>query len=929
MSRHHAAVLSVIGLCLFAQALPAAQKAAPKAKANAAPANAQRTVELFNNVRAALQDDKPVREAEAIEMLPAIHRTQKDKSIVQFAHALFGIKVWSAKTLQARNERAIAGANQGVIDQNLVNWWNETDTALKRGGLPQELIAAGKVYLAEYYHNTDQHAKCQQCLDGYELIEDKTQIHPLFNGLFWTIKGLLAFEEGKEDNLALTRECFERALRERERTGMGPDIAQAHGNLGLIHMRIGDYAAAKRELDEALKLYTEGSPALDRLNERVNRSTVLQGQRDYREALALLGPAENLLKKISPGSQKSQADILIRNNRALVYYLSGDFANAEKELSACRNLLVKQGPVERLAELDANLGWVELTTGRPTKALQTFEKARENLKKDRPGSHRIAEITAYLARAELACGKGDKAGMHLKESLDRRKVEIEQVLRSSLTQRDRLAYVQKLRVHPESIAWPGAFDTWLELADALQVLPRDQYQEVLAWKGVLARYRADPADAQSEAIRREILALPTDPKADPIAVARRLELEQQLERLPLQRPAAPPQSVVTPEDVIAALPAGAVLVDILETRRYRPRNKGVAVTDDREYVAFVVKADGTITRLTLGASEEIDAAVKRLNERVADPSKEHNVQRENLGKLVGTPLRHATEGADPLIIAGDGWLNRVPWCALPGVKEDNWVEEITVATVPFAQSLVSRSKRAPSADAPSWLLVGGVDYGQGPGTFKSLPSSAQEVGRIDAFLTSRYKPASTLPVLQGNAAKRESVVNLLTARPGPRVVHLATHGKFPQPVGGDAFEVLDATKALDSMLVFAGANNPDERASALWTAGEVGTLDLAHVDLMVLAACESGLGHIAAGQGQVGLLGALDQAQVGTVVASLWQVDDDATGRLMDRFYTRHFDKQNPVSAAQALRQAQLDLLGDPKHGDPFFWAAWMLMGKP
>jgi CHAT domain-containing protein len=68
---------------------------------------------------------------------------------------------------------------------------------------------------------------------------------------------------------------------------------------------------------------------------------------------------------------------------------------------------------------------------------------------------------------------------------------------------------------------------------------------------------------------------------------------------------------------------------------------------------------------------------------------------------------------------------------------------------------------------------------------------------------------------------------------------------------------------------------------------------------------------------------------VGTVVASLWQVDDDATGELMERFYTRHFAAQNAVSAARALRQAQLDLLSDPKRSDPYFWAAWMLMGKP
>lgn len=98
---------------------------------------------------------------------------------------------------------------------------------------------------------------------------------------------------------------------------------------------------------------------------------------------------------------------------------------------------------------------------------------------------------------------------------------------------------------------------------------------------------------------------------------------------------------------------------------------------------------------------------------------------------------------------------------------------------------------------------------------------------------------------------------------------------------------------------------------------------------MVLSACQTGLGHVQAGQGQIGLLGALSQAGVGAVVASLWKVDDAATSQLMERFYVHALetDKRSTVSAA--LRRAQLDLVSQPSRQHPYFWAAWTVTGQP
>ena len=87
-------------------------------------------------------------------------------------------------------------------------------------------------------------------------------------------------------------------------------------------------------------------------------------------------------------------------------------------------------------------------------------------------------------------------------------------------------------------------------------------------------------------------------------------------------------------------------------------------------------------------------------------------------------------------------------------------------------------------------------------------------------------------------------------------------------------------------------------------------LDLRGCELVVLSACETGLGEAEDGQGVLGLQRAFQAAGARAVVASLWKVDDAATGVLMERFYTNLWDKKLPK--LEALRQAQLAVLNDP-----------------
>lgn len=144
-----------------------------------------------------------------------------------------------------------------------------------------------------------------------------------------------------------------------------------------------------------------------------------------------------------------------------------------------------------------------------------------------------------------------------------------------------------------------------------------------------------------------------------------------------------------------------------------------------------------------------------------------------------------------------------------------------------------------------------------------------------------------------------------------------------------------------SGLVLAGANLPvaQDADDGILTALEVAELDLSGMELAALSACETGLGKTAGGEGLLGLQRAFQTAGARSVVASLWQVDDEATRKLMVRFYENLWQKK--MGRLAALREAQRWVMQEgPKRGlhrpnsapplrvaPPYYWAAFVLSG--
>ncbi len=216
-------------------------------------------------------------------------------------------------------------------------------------------------------------------------------------------------------------------------------------------------------------------------------------------------------------------------------------------------------------------------------------------------------------------------------------------------------------------------------------------------------------------------------------------------------------------------------------------------------------------------------------------------------------------------------------------------------------------------------------------SLKPLPYTRREVTRIADLLepdprleqvkegqTDRYDGERVTLRLKGEATKEAVLARFdpQSSPPPTRFVHLSTHG------------LLDEEKPQFSGLVF----SPGPSGDPFWHTFEIFNARIP-ADLVVLSACETGLGKVVSGEGVVGLARAFMYAGSPSVCVSLWKVPDRPTAEFMEAFYRfllRGKSKDgSPLDKAEALRQAQLEAieLGGPT-AHPFFWAPFVLLGE-
>lgn len=200
--------------------------------------------------------------------------------------------------------------------------------------------------------------------------------------------------------------------------------------------------------------------------------------------------------------------------------------------------------------------------------------------------------------------------------------------------------------------------------------------------------------------------------------------------------------------------------------------------------------------------------------------------------------------------------------------------------------------------------------------------------------------AAFIPLLSGTKA----TTTALLQQQGPKVLHIATHGFFVadqetkasnplRAIQEDSLQVKGLRQEdpqLRSGLVLAGANQPtlDPNDDGYLTSAEVLNLNLKGTELVVLSACSTGQGDVRTGEGVYGLQRSLTVAGARSTLLSLWKVEDAATAEFMVRYYKRLKAGEGRSDALAAVQKDFRDgAAGNGQWKEPYFWAAWQLVG--
>lgn len=454
---------------------------------------------------------------------------------------------------------------------------------------------------------------------------------------------------------------------------------------------------------------------------------------------------------------------------------------------------------------------------------------------------------------------------------------------------------------------------------------------------------------------------------------------RQLEELIRKRSAAY-RAVSSPIDldaVQAAIPDDERLVEIVS---YQPFNAKLEPKNlpPRRYGAYVVAHKGAPSFVDLGEVATIDAAVEQFRTAVADPDDDRVIARGRaLHDLTLGKIAPKLGGATKLSLAPDGQLNLVPFAALVDPSGGFVVQKYTITYLTSGRDLL-RGKVAAKPRGKA-VIIADPAFGGGAGDGKAAASPAPANDNADDNANADGEAAAPAPVsrgrrsrdlaisswrpLPGTRQEGEAIQELLRGAQllrgeqategalkkvaAPLILHVATHGFFlpseaPPPeasgASGDAgrgggvpgFSPPQANSGgenplLRSGLALAGANALHSGGEdGILTALEASGLDLWGTRLVVLSACETGVGKVSNGEGVYGLRRALVIAGAESLVMSLWQVDDLATRDLMTRFYRK---LEHGEGRSAALRSAQLETLAKPAQRHPFYWAAFQPTG--
>jgi CHAT domain-containing protein/Tfp pilus assembly protein PilF len=780
-----------------------------------------------------------------------------------------------------------------------------------------------------------------------------------------------------------------------------PDIARSLGTLGEIYRSLGDYARAEPLYQQALAIYKDWGSRGEYWAAKVKSdlATLYQERGDLKKAESLYEEALNTYETVLGKENATVAQVL--NNFAQLHASLGNYERAI-ELHR-RSLEIREkrfGPASApIAESLHNLSNVSRAIGNYEQAKQLSERAI-SIWENTIGRNHPHVAQSYSNLAVLQCETQDLSGAL--RSLKRVNEIEEHNLNLILTvgsEDQKQIYLNKLS---------GNADYTISLN--VRYLPLDNDAITLGLTAVLQRKgraldamsdqvgrlrrRAGVEDAalldRLDAVRARLASLeisgesrlkPKD-RADEIARLRSEngEIEASIGRR--SEAFRIDAQAVDVENVREALPPGTALVEFVLFRAFDLQAKKVV---GEQYAAYVLRADSPKPLLVnLGDAFKIDELIHQWRLALNDP-KRVDVRKlgRSLDEMVMRQVRGSLGSVRHLFVSTDGELNLMPFSALVDESNQYLVENYSITYLTSGRDLL-RLQSPHNTQSGNVLIVADPLFDlaasqssetNGSGLSPKSTNLGRQSERSADFSTFNYQrlvgaaaEARELSRLWPSATvwteDRATEAAVKKAKP-PWILHVATHGFFlpnqprakgpsdplksPKPTVPDTLSNRE-NPLLRSGLILAGAKQQrsGEGEDGVLTALEMAGLNLWNTKLVVLSACETGLGDVKRGEGVYGLRRALVLAGSESQVMSLWKVSDAGTRDLMTAYYSR---LQKGEGRTEALREVQIAMLKgkltsatssqggrrettDPgeknavkNYRHPYYWAAFIQSG--
>lgn len=848
-------------------------------------------------------------------------------------------------------------------------------------------IAEALHSLAQVYTAQGQYAKAEQFFKrALQTYEARSDVH------LDIVHTLVAFGYlyQKMGQYAKAEPMFQRSLQIRE-AKFGPDdptVAWGLNGLGHYYMAVGQTAKAEANFQRGYQLLEKrfGKNHPEVAHSLSNLAILYHNTKEYAKAEPLW---QRCLEIRLARLGKDHPDVAGALSSLGGEYISlGQFDKASPLLQ--RALEIREArfgkthpDVAAVLQGQANIAWAKNDADQAISLLQqTVEIYQARFGKDHPRTcHAVTRLASFLSQS----GRSGQAFRTMDRSLRSLRVHTAQVL-PILPESEQLAFMEidfardfrtavsmalgptvseenRLRsadwiLNGKSIMHEALVERVLLARDNQSADAKRALKELDAVRAELSRRNLQgPGDADEASFRKEILALGKKEKA----------LEAKLAAGSLTQRRDPWIDI----DVVKQkLPKNAIYVDFL---RVAPYDLADRVNQERKtlppiYAAWISTRDDDTAIVNLGPADKIDAAVRdaraelqKAVDRIkkdGEPAAE-KVARKKLAavsKLVLEPLLPRLQRYDNWVLGPDGNLWLTPWACLPLDKEKYVVEKHAIRCVTSGRDLVLNALQLdfkPSAPA----IFADPDFDLAP-PLSGKPKKAdgnnsgsrtlRDFGTVKRLLGAAYEAEAITPALTklaGVAPRRfqdeAATVAAFQKLKNPRILVMSTHGYFkpdqdvPRP--GRTADNEQPTfipgmenPLLRSGLLLAGCNQGAKgQQTGVLTGLEIVGTDLRGTELVVLSACETGLGDVRNGEGVAGLRQSFQLAGAQAVVASLWSISDRETAFLMKSFFENISAAKPPVDA---LREAQLHILRQRRDrqgaAHPFYWAAFTVTGR-